>query len=77
MAVDQADQIALADELQGMVLEDFKKLLQSGLMTPTDRSTLVRLLSQNGWTLDPSALPMGLRDKLTRRVDPLDFEEDD
>jgi hypothetical protein len=70
-------QIELAAMLQDLLLEDFKAKLQTGEMTPTDRATLSRLLSQNGWVLDPAALPQGIEDKLTERIRPEDLDDDD
>lgn len=77
MAAPKESQLQKAEELQDLLLANFEYLLKNDLMTPTDRATLTRLLTQNGWTIDPSMLPQGLRDKLTTKVDPLDFEEDE
>lgn len=75
MANPKQEQIELAERLQTSLLEQFEHLLKSGDMSPTDRATLARLLMQNGWNLDPSALPRGLADKLTTPRPT--FEEDD
>lgn len=75
--MEKQEQLDLAEELQGLVLRDFKNLLKEGKLTPTDRATLVRLLSANGWTLDPHTLPKNLKSMLLKDVDPLSFEDGD
>lgn len=75
-ATRQRSQIDLAERLQNMLLEDFERLLESSEMTPTDRATLARLLSQNGWSLDPSRLPQGIKDKLTDAIDPENLDDE-
>lgn len=72
---DNQKQIRLAEMLQELLLQDFHTLLLSGGMSPTDRATLSRLLSQNGWSLDPSRLPTGLKDLLTTQVSFDDADE--
>ena len=69
-------QIELAEKLQMKALEYFENGFDTGTLTATDVSTLVRLLSQNGWVLDPARVPQGLRDKLTSTLDPSDLEDD-
>lgn len=64
MAAPKKDQIRIVERLQAKLLERFEHLLDTGEMSATDAATLVRLLSQNGWTLDPTALPQGLKDKM-------------
>lgn len=66
-------QVELAEELQMLLLQEFKKRFRSGEITSTDLATLSRLLIQNGWTLDPADLPQDLRDHITREVS---FDED-
>ena len=68
MEDDKKKQLQLAEKLQVLLLEDFERLANDGLLTPTDRATLARLLTQNGWSIDPSAMPQGLKDKLTSIV---------
>ena len=70
-------QLELAEKLQLKLLERWERLIDEGQLTPTDAATLARLLSQNGWSIDPARLPQGLRDKLTKRIDPLQFEDGD
>lgn len=70
-------QIAIADRLQLMLLEYFEKKLNDDTLTDTGAATLARLLSANGWSIDPNTLPQGVRDKLTSTVDPNDFDDDD
>ena len=72
------EQIALAEELQGMLLEDFKRLLESGEATAADRATMTRMLTEHGWDLDPSrGGEIKPADLLTRKVDPRKFDDDD
>ncbi len=42
----------------------------------TDRATIYRFLSDNGWTVDPSNMPTGLKDLLTSRPEFDDGEEE-
>jgi hypothetical protein len=72
----QQEQISKAERLQELLLESFESALLDGTITPTDRATLARLLSQNGWSLDPSKLPEGIKDKLTEHVDPTDLDDE-
>lgn len=71
------EQVAIAERLQLKWLVRMEKLLDEGTITSTDMATLVRFLIANGWTLDPSRLPQGLRDKLTANVSPEDFDDSD
>lgn len=73
---DKQAQIDIAERLQEKWLTRMEALLDSGAITSTDLATLQRFLSANGWSLDPTRLPKGLRDKLTSGVDPTDFEND-
>jgi hypothetical protein len=70
------EQVAIAERLQLKWLTRMEKLLDEGDITSTDMATLVRFLTHNGWTLDPTRLPQGLRDKLTSGMKPEDFEND-
>lgn len=63
-------QIIKAERLQDLLLDDFTKLAESGGLSATDRATLVRFLSDNGWDLDPARIPQSLKDKLTKSVRP-------
>lgn len=73
-----ADRIAkqkeIVERLQTKWLQRMETLLDAGEITSTDMATLYRFLSDNGWSLDPSKLPQGLREKLTDKVS---FKEDD
>lgn len=69
-------QIDKAERLQELLLKSFEDALLDGSITPTDRATLARLLSQNGWSLDPAKLPQGIKDKLTSNVDPEDLDDE-
>lgn len=77
MADTKAQQIEIAGRLQLAVLEYFETGLKEKTITATDVSTLTKLLMANGWTIDPSRLPQGLRGVLTERVDPTQFADDD
>jgi hypothetical protein len=70
------EQVAIAERLQLKWLERMEKLLDNGEITSTDMATLVRFLMSNGWTLDPTRLPQGLKDKLTSGMRPDDFDND-
>jgi hypothetical protein len=63
------EQTDLAETLQGKWLRHMDKMFDAGTITSTDMATLARVLLTNGWTLDPSKLPAGLRKRL------LDSEE--
>jgi len=71
------NQVERVARLQWLLLEDFERLLESGMMTPTDRATLTRFLRENGWKVDPNELPTSLREKLTSLVDPKQFDEEE
>lgn len=58
------EQIRIAERLQLKLLEWFEQRIREGSLSSTDAATLSRLLMQNGWNLDPTRLPEGLRDKL-------------
>lgn len=71
-------QLDIAERLQVLLLEDFETRIKSDEgLTPTDRATLARLLTQNGWSLDPAQVPQGLRDKLSTRTKASDLNDDD
>jgi len=72
---DREKQLEIAERLQLKLLERFEMLLDKGTITSTDLATLCKLLSQNGWQLDPLKLPKGLRDKLTEHIDPSEFDD--
>lgn len=69
-------QIAISERLQTRWLEHMETLLTTGAITSTDLATLSRFLMANGWTLDATRLPQGLRDKLTSGIKPEDFGND-
>ena len=73
--VDKAKQLEITERLQLKWLERMEKLFDEGTITSTDMATLQRFLTANGWTLDPTRLPQGLKDKLTSNVDPKSFED--
>lgn len=69
-------QIEITERLQMKLLDRFEKALDEGTITSTDMATLTRLLSQNGWSLDPSKLPQNLRALLTSHVDPEELDDE-
>jgi len=73
----QLKQAALAELLQDKLLQYFEKKLDGDALTDTGAATLARLLMANGWSLDPNRLPQGIREKLTRTVDPTELTDDD
>jgi hypothetical protein len=77
MADNKAEQAEILERLQLKWLERMETLMDTGEITSTDLATLMRFLMANGWTLDPSRLPKGLKDKLTSKVLPSDFEDED
>lgn len=70
-------QIEIAARLQRKVLECLERKLDDGSITPPEMATLVKLLSGNGWVLDPAMIPKGLRSKITDMVNPTEFLDDD
>lgn len=70
------EQMELAERLQMKLLNRFDTLLDEGTITSTDVATLVRLLSMNGWVLDATRVPSGLRSKLTLGLSVNDFTND-
>ncbi len=61
MATPDKAQVEQGQRLQKLLLDEFERMLTEGTMNPTDRSTLVRFLKDNGWTIDPSMLPDSLK----------------
>lgn len=74
---DKQTQLERAARLEDLWLEHMENLLIAGTITSTDLATLARVLMANGWTLDKSRLPQGLKDKLTAGVSPDDFDDSD
>ena len=64
----KAEQIDLLDEIQTLLLKDLVKQLKDETTTSTDRATIIRMLKDFGWDLDPSRVPQALKDKLTKQV---------
>jgi hypothetical protein len=73
---DKEKHLTLAEELQTLWLEDMVEQYKNRTISSTDRATLIRFLSQNGFSVDPARMPTGLKDKLTSGVSPKDFEDD-
>lgn len=72
-----AEQKELAAELQGEVLKSWRDCLKNGTATAADRKAIADFLKGNGWSLDPSKVPQGLKDLMTNRVKPEDVGGDD
>lgn len=70
-------QIARSERIQDLLLERWEKLLVEGTISPTEAGVVAKVLSQNGWSLDPSKLPTGIREKLLAGTDPTEFKEGD
>lgn len=77
MADNKELMIQLAEDLQLIWLQDMVKQYQENTINSTDRATLIRFLSQNGFSVDPSRVANGLKSKLTSTVRPEDFADDD
>lgn len=77
MKDDKAQQIAITERLQLKWLIRMEKLLDDGDITPTDMANLSRVLLANGWNIDPSRLPKGLRDKLEEHISPADLDDEE
>lgn len=77
MAAKEADKIQteIAERLQLKLLQLYEAKLDDGSITDTGMGNLQRLLSHNGWTLDPAALPEKLRGKLLAGNIPIDESE--
>ena len=71
----KTEQVALAEKLQAAVLRTFERRLKNGTLSDSGIATLVRLLMQNGWTIDPSQLSKGLRSVLTENVSPDELDD--
>lgn len=69
-------QVEIAERLQLLWLERMETMLKDGSISATDMATLRKFLSDNGWTIDPSRLPSGIRSKLTQNIDPDSFEDE-
>jgi hypothetical protein len=72
---DSNAQLDKAEKLQDLLLDSFLELFQGKGETAADRANLIKLLSSNGWSLDPSRLPQTLKDKL--QLPPPELDEDD
>ena len=77
MSGPKKEHLEIAERLQLALLKYFETKLADNSLTDTGAATLARLLMQNGWSLDPSQMPEGLRGKLTANVDPSELDEDD
>ena len=64
----QAEQVAKAVKLQTLLLDHWTSLAENKTLSSMDCATIARLLSQNGWSLDPNTVPQPLRAQLTSDV---------
>jgi hypothetical protein len=71
------EQIAIAERIQMKLLERWEKLLNSDEITAAEVAVVTKMLRDSGWTLDPAQLPQGVRDKLTAKIDPTQWADDD
>jgi hypothetical protein len=72
--LNQEQQREIADRLQGKWLLAMERMLDNGTITSTDMATLARWLMANGWSLDPSKMPVKLS-SLIEKIGPEAFEE--
>jgi hypothetical protein len=56
------DQVEIAKQIQEMLLENFLEILSDGTITSTDRATIVRWLTANGWSVDETDAADDLRE---------------
>lgn len=68
------EHIEIAERCQLALLRLYETKLNDGTISDTGMGNLQRLLYNNGWSLDPSALSEDLRGKLTDGL-PVDMEE--
>lgn len=68
-------QVEIAERLQVKLLKRFESLIDSNELTSTDAATLARLLMANGWSIDPTKIPQGIKDKITKHIDLNDYAE--
>ncbi len=76
MSDNNDQQVTIAERLQLKLLQRLETLLDDGKITSTDLATLARLLMSNGWTLDPTKVPQGIKDKLTKHINLDDYREE-
>lgn len=69
------EQIEIAERLQLKWLRTMERMLDEGTVSATDMATLARVLSSNGWSIDPHQLPQSLKDKM-KRSDPKVFDDE-
>lgn len=69
------EQTEIAERLQLALLKLYEAKITDGSITDTGMGNLQRLLSHNGWSLDPAALPESLRGKLLSKDIPIDEDE--
>ncbi len=66
----------VVEALGDLLVSDFRRLFNAGEASPTDRATLLRLLTANGWSIDPGKLPADLRQHVAGSL-PVDAGLDD
>lgn len=74
--VEQRRQIEQAERLQRLILDDLERCLNDKTATATDRATIIRLLKDNGWTLDPAQLPSNLKAMLIADLSAVDVADE-
>lgn len=71
------DQIERAQRLQDKLLETYEKRLDAGTLSDTGIAALQKLLQSNGWSLDETKLPKGVRDLVPNLPKPDEFDDTD
>jgi hypothetical protein len=69
------EQTEIAERLQLALLRLYEAKINDGSISDTGMGNLQRLLTHNGWTLDPAALPEKLRGRLLAGNIPIDESE--
>lgn len=77
MPKDKQEQINAGERIQDALLKRWEKILEDESISAAEVAVIVKMLRDSGWTLDPTRLPQGIKDKLTEKVDPSQFDEDD
>lgn len=69
-------QIEMTEQLQGMTLRLLIHRVEHGLISDTGLATIIRLLNDHGWDLDPNHIKKDLKDQLTSKVSPTDLDDE-
>lgn len=73
--MDNKKQIEIAERIQQKLLERWEKILDDESASAAEVAVMTKMLRDSGWTLDPTRIPQGLKDKLTDKVDPTEFDD--